>query len=155
MQATRILWGQVLAVFIIILAGIWSATQWTAFALGFQSELGAPWFMIGDWPIYSPPSFFWWWFSFDAYAPHVFERGAYIAVSGGLFAIVIAIAMSVWRAREIKNVQTYGSARWASNHEVRSAGLLGDNGVLLGKFGNQYLRHDGPEHVLCYAPTRS
>jgi len=154
-QATRILWGQVLAVFIIILAGIWSATQWTASALGFQSELGAPWFLIGDWPIYSPPSFFWWWFSFDAYAPHVFEQGAYIAVSGGLFAIAIAIAMSVWRAREIKNVQTYGSARWASNREVRSAGLLGDNGVLLGKFGNQYLRHDGPEHVLCYAPTRS
>ncbi|HEY9092267.1 conjugal transfer protein TraG [Parasphingorhabdus sp.] len=155
MQATRILWGQVLAVFIIILAGIWSATQWTASALGFQPELGAPWFMIGDWPIYSPPSFFWWWFSFDAYAPLIFERGAYIAVSGGLFAIVIAIAMSVWRAREIKNVQTYGSARWASNREVRFAGLLGDNGVLLGKFGNQYLRHDGPEHVLCYAPTRS
>ena len=155
MQATRILWGQVLAVFIIILAGIWSATQWTASALGYQSELGAPWFMIGDWPIYSPPSFFWWWFSFDAYAPHVFERGAYIAVSGGLIAIVVAISMSVWRAREIQNAQTYGSARWANNREVRSAGLLGDNGVLLGKFGNQYLRHDGPEHVLCYAPTRS
>ena len=155
MQATRILWGQVLAVFIIILAGIWSATQWTASALGFQPELGAPWFMIGDWPIYSPPSFFWWWFSFDAYAPHIFERGAYIAVSGGLFAIVIAITMSVWRAREIKNAQTYGSARWANRSEIRSAGLLGDDGVLLGKFGNQYLRHDGPEHVLCYAPTRS
>lgn len=155
MQATRILWGQVLAVLIVILFGIWCATQWTASALGYQPELGAPWFMIGDLPVYSPPSFFWWWFSFDAYAPHVFERGAYIAVSGGLVAIVIAIAMSVWRAREIKNAQTYGSARWANNREVRSAGLLGDNGVLLGKFGNQYLRHDGPEHVLCYAPTRS
>ena len=155
MQATRILWGQVLAVLIVILFGIWCATQWTASALGYQPELGAPWFMVGDLPVYSPPSFFWWWFSFDAYAPHVFERGAYIAVSGGLVAIVIAIAMSVWRAREIKNAQTYGSARWANNREVRSAGLLGDNGVLLGKFGNQYLRHDGPEHVLCYAPPRS
>lgn len=155
MQATRILWGQVLAVFVIILVGIWSATQWTAFALGYQSELGAPWFMVGDWPIYSPPSFFWWWFSFDAYAPHIFERGAYIAVSGGLFAIVVAVTMSVMCAREIKNAQTYGSARWANSREVRSAGLLGDNGVLLGKFGSQYLRHNGPEHVLCYAPTRS
>jgi len=155
MHSTRILWGQVLAVFFIILTGIWSATQWTASALGHQSELGMPWFMIGDWPIYSPPSFFWWWFSFDAYAPHIFERGAYIAVSGGLIAIVVAIAMSVWRAREIKNAQTYGSARWANGREVSAAGLLGDNGVLLGKFGNKYLRHDGPEHVLCYAPTRS
>ena len=155
MQATRILWGQVLAVFIIILIGIWSATQWTASALGYQPELGVPWFMIGDWPIYSPPSFFWWWFSFDAYAPKVFDHGAYIAVSGALFAIIIAISMSVWRAREIKNAQTYGSARWANSREIRSAGMLGNDGVLLGKYGRHYLRHDGPEHVLCYAPTRS
>ena len=58
MQATRILWGQVLAVFTIILASIWSATQWTASALGYQPELGSPWFSIGHWPIYPPPSIF-------------------------------------------------------------------------------------------------
>ncbi len=155
MQATRILWGQVLAVFTIILASIWSATQWTASALGYQPELGSPWFRIGHWPIYPPPSIFWWWFSYDAYAPHIFERGGTIAVSGGFVAIVVAMAMSIWRAREIKNAETYGSARWANKREVRSAGLLGDKGVVLGKSGNLYLRHDGPEHVLCYAPTRS
>jgi type IV secretion system protein VirD4 len=27
--------------------------------------------------------------------------------------------------------------------------------VILGRFGRDYLRHDGPEHVLCFAPTRS
>jgi type IV secretion system protein VirD4 len=26
---------------------------------------------------------------------------------------------------------------------------------MLGRFGRDYLRHDGPEHVLCFAPTRS
>jgi hypothetical protein len=26
---------------------------------------------------------------------------------------------------------------------------------VLGQFNNQYLRHDGPEHVLCFAPTRT
>ena len=76
-------------------------------------------------------------------------------MSGGFVAIVVAMAMSIWRAREIKNAETYGSARWANKREVRSAGLLGDTGVVLGKSGNLYLRHDGPEHVLCYAPTRS
>jgi type IV secretion system protein VirD4 len=65
------------------------------------------------------------------------------------------MGMSVWRAREIKNAETYGSARWAKASEVRRAGLLDDKGVLLGKLNNLYLRHDGPEHVLCYAPTRS
>lgn len=155
MQATKILWGQVIAVFLIVLSGIWSATQWTAAALGFQPELGEPWFTLLGWRIYHPYDFFWWWFVFDAYAPHIFDTGGIIAVSGGMVAIAVAIGMSVWRAREIKNAETYGSARWAKPSEVRRAGLLDDKGVLLGKLNNLYLRHDGPEHVLCYAPTRS
>lgn len=155
MSATKILWGQVLAVFAIVLAAVWGATQWTAAALGYQAGLGAPWFMLGHIPVYSPPSFFWWWFSYDAYAPAIFLHGAYIATSGGLISIVVAIAMSVWRAREAKHAETYGSARWAKLPEVRAAGLLGESGVVLGKLGNLFLRHDGPEHVLCFAPTRS
>ncbi len=63
--------------------------------------------------------------------------------------------MSVWRAREAKTVETYGSARWAQPDEVKAAGLLGSDGVVLGKLERAYLRHDGPEHVLCFAPTRS
>ncbi|WP_328279484.1 conjugal transfer protein TraG [Sphingobium sp.] len=155
MSATKILWGQVIAVFLIVLSSIWSATQWTASALAYQPELGPPWFMVGDWPIYPPPAFFGWWFSFDAYAPDIFQTGAYIAVSGGFVSIAVAIGMSVWRARELKNAETFGSARWASEKEIRKAGLLGGDGVVLGQFGRAYLRHDGPEHVLCYAPTRS
>jgi type IV secretion system protein VirD4 len=63
--------------------------------------------------------------------------------------------MSVWRAREVKKVTTYGFARWAETREVRRAGLLRADGVLLGRWRGAYLRHDGPEHVLCFAPTRS
>ncbi|SCW50182.1 type IV secretion system protein VirD4 [Sphingobium faniae] len=155
MSATKILWGQIAAVSLIVLIAIWSATQWTASALAYQPELGPPWCMALGWPVYPPYAFFWWWFSFDAYAPDIFQTGAYIAVSGGFVSIAVAIAMSVWRAREAKNAETYGSARWATEDEVRAAGLLGDNGVVLGKLGRAYLRHDGPEHVLCYAPTRS
>jgi type IV secretion system protein VirD4 len=33
--------------------------------------------------------------------------------------------------------------------------MLGHDGVLLGRWHDDYLRHDGPEHVLCFAPTRS
>lgn len=155
MSATKILWGQVIMVFLLVLIAIWTATQWTAAALAYQPQLGSPWFMLGDWPIYPPPAFFWWWFSFDAYAPKVFLTGAYIAVSGGFAAIVVAIGMSVWRARELKNAQTYGSARWAERKEIDAASLLGTTGVILGQVGRDYLRHDGPEHVLCFAPTRS
>jgi type IV secretion system protein VirD4 len=155
MSATKILWGQILVVFLLVLGSIWGATQWTAESLGYQSELGAAWFTFLGHPVYPPPAFFWWWYSFDAYAPHVFEHGSYIAVSGGFAAIIVAIGMSVWRAREVKNAETYGSARWATRAEIKKAGLLGERGVVLGKFNNTYLRHDGPEHVLCFAPTRS
>jgi type IV secretion system protein VirD4 len=155
MSATKILWGQILVVSLIVLATTWAATQWTAWQLGFQPQLGRPWFELFGWPVYHPPAFFWWWYFYDAYAPHVFVEGAYIAASGGFIAIAVAIGMSVWRAREAKNVETYGSARWARADEVRAAGLLGPDGVVLGKFNSAYLRHDGPEHVLCFAPTRS
>ena len=151
----RILWGQIAAVAAIVVLTVWGATQWTAAALAYQSELGRPWFVIGSYPVYLPPAFFWWWFSFDAYAPHVFLKGATIAASGGLLSIVVAIGMSIWRARERRRAETYGSARWASEKDIHRAGLLGDDGVVLGRLGAEYLRHDGPEHVLCFAPTRS
>jgi type IV secretion system protein VirD4 len=154
-SGTKILWGQILIVSSIVLVTTWTATQWTAWRLGFQPQLGLPWFDLAGWPIYYPPAFFWWWYFYDAYAPPIFVEGAYIAASGGFIAIAVAIGMSVWRAREAKNVETYGSARWARPEEVRAAGLLGHDGVVLGKFDRAYLRHDGPEHVLCFAPTRS
>jgi len=131
------------------------ATQWTAWRLGYQLQLGPPWFELAGVPVYLPPAFFWWWYAYDAYAPSIFVEGACIAASGGLISIAVAIGMSVWRAREAKNVATYGSARWATVREARNAGLLGLDGVVLGKLGADYLRHDGPEHVLCFAPTRS
>jgi type IV secretion system protein VirD4 len=133
----------------------WAATQWVAFRLGFQPQLGNPWFELVGLPVYYPPAFFWWWFSFDAYAPAIFVEGGIIAVSGGFLAIAAAILMSIIRAREARNVATYGSARWAEDKEIRAAGLLGPDGVLLGRYHRDYLRHDGPEHVLCFAPTRS
>jgi len=113
--------------------------------------------LVHDWPlpIYQPLAFFIWWFKFDAYAPVIFMQGACIAASGGIAAVVIAIVLSVWRAREARHVTTYGSARWADAREIRRAGLLGPDGVVLGRFDGSYLRHNGPEHVLCFAPTRS
>jgi type IV secretion system protein VirD4 len=155
MSATKILWGQLIVVFLIVLAAVWGATQWVAWRLGFQAQLGPPMDVVWGVPVYPPPAFFLWWYWYDAYAPHVFYEGALIAGSGGFAAIGIAIGMSVWRAREARDVTTYGSARWANEDEVRRAGLLTPDGVVLGRFGRRYLRHDGPEHVLCFAPTRS
>ena len=155
MTPTKLLIGQILVVFAIVVAGVWAATQWCAAMLGYQAELGTAWFQIGNLPIYRPWAIFWWWYSYDAYAPHVFDKAGTLAGASGFLGCAAAIAGSLWRARQSRHVTTYGSARWATSGELVRAGLHNDAGVFLGRFRGRYLRHDGPEHVMAFAPTRS
>ncbi|MDH1210531.1 conjugal transfer protein TraG [Pseudomonas chengduensis] len=155
MQGTNVLFGQIAAVFGIVIAGVWAATQWTAAALGYQARLGSPWFDCFGTPVYHPWRLFDWWFFFGAYAPQIFDTGGAIAAASGLVATGVAIAMSIRRSRQARLVTTYGSARWAQVDDIRKAGLDRATGVFLGLHDEQYLRHEGPEHVLAFAPTRS
>src|SRR5260221_11324609 len=99
----------------IVLVTTWSATQWTAWRLAYQVQLGLPWKHIGSVPLYPPPAFFWWWFSFDAYAPGIFVEGALIAASSGFASASVAIAIWVWRAGDGKGGQTHASERGATS----------------------------------------
>ncbi|SLK12270.1 conjugal transfer protein TraG [Novosphingobium mathurense] len=155
MTPTKILIGQILIVLGIVIASIWSATQWAACQLAYQPELGPPWFIAFGMPVYHPWSIFPWWFSFDAYAPIIFDEAGAIAATGGFIGCGAAIFGSLWRARQSSRLTTYGSARWATRGDMKDAGLLDDRGVALGRFGGRDLRHDGPEHVMAFAPTRS
>jgi type IV secretion system protein VirD4 len=155
MFPARIYLGQIVAVFAIVVAANWCATQWAATALGHQAALGPAWFTVARYPVYLPWRLFEWWYAYDAYAPHVFERAGVLAASGGVAGALFAVLNSVWRARQNQVVTTFGSARWATLKEIAEAGLLWPKGVFLGRVGDHYLRHDGPEHVMCFAPTRS
>ena len=155
MTPTKLLIGQILITFAIVILGLWVATQWAAAMLAYQPELGRPWFRVGGLPLYRPWSVFGWWYHYNAYAPHVFDRAGALAGTSGFLGCAAAIGGSLWRARQSSNVTTYGSARWASQQEVRSAGLLRDTGLFLGTLNGDYLRHSGPEHVMAFAPTRS
>jgi len=155
MTPTRLLIGQIIVVFGIVIAGIWFATQWAAAMLAYQPELGQAWFIFFGTPIYRPWQIFPWWFHFDAYAPEIFDHAGMIAGASGFIGCGAAICGSLWRARQQRHVTTYGSARWATHRDIRRAGLLGDAGVFLGCYDQHYLRHDGPEHVIAFAPTRS
>ena len=68
--------------------------------------------------------------------------------------------MAVRRARRIGGrTDSHGSARWADENEVAGTGLLGPAGVYVGGWLREGrtvpLRHDGPQHVLGFAPARS
>ncbi len=158
MRGTQVLFGQIGAVFGIVIAGVWCATQWTAATLDYQARLGAPWFDLFGQPVYHPWRLFEWWYAYGAYAPQVFDVGGAIAGGSGLAATGVAIGMSVWRSRQTRLVTTYGSARWATAREIEESGLVEPAGVFLGRVSGRarrYLRHRGPEHVMAFAPTRS
>jgi len=155
MTPTKLLIGQILIVFAIVIAGVWAATQWAAAELGYQAQLGAPWLVLFGTPIYQPWKLFEWWYAYEAYAPHIFDRAGMLAGASGFMGCAAAVVGSLWRARQNRLVTTYGSSRWANKREVEGAGLFRAAGVFLGRLGGQYLRHDGPEHVMAFAPTRS
>jgi len=152
---TKLLIGQILVVFAIVIAGVWAATQWAASMLAYQPQLGAAWFMVGDVPVYKPWALFGWWYHFDAYAPIVFDKAGTLAAASGFAGCGAAIFGSLWRARQSRHVTTYGSARWATHADMQRAGLYRETGFMLGLDGKRYVRHDGPEHVMAFAPTRS
>ncbi|SNT09768.1 Type IV secretory system Conjugative DNA transfer [Azospirillum sp. RU38E] len=155
MTPTKLLIGQILVVFAIVILGVWAATQWAAAMLGYQAQLGPAWTVIVGWRVYRPWQLFEWWYWYEAYAPHVFDKAGMLAGASGFMGCAAAIIGSLWRARQTRLVTTYGSSRWATRREVEGAGLFRSAGVFLGRLGRRYLRHDGPEHVMAFAPTRS
>ena len=55
--------------------------------------------------------------------------------------------------------ELHGSAAWADKKTVQRLNLFNSQGVIIGGWpkGNRAiaLRHNGPEHIICFAPTRS
>jgi type IV secretion system protein VirD4 len=74
----------------------------------------------------------------------------------GLVAVPLLLgAVSLALKGRRPGLTTHGSARWATVPEVAHAGLLGREGVVLGRLGGRLLCDDSETHVLLVAPTRS
>lgn len=54
-----------------------------------------------------------------------------------------------------KDRELHGAAQFASAKDIREAGLLGDTGIIVGKYGKQFLQFPGQQFCLLAAPTRS
>jgi len=125
--------------------------------------LGAGAFAWSLGPIYTPLHFLFWARRLRG-SPEAREfwrtgfvvLGLTTAVSAAITAIAVAVVVRRLRPQS----DLHGSARWATEQEARDAGLFAEQGLILGQWPGRkgrgrILRHDGPEHVFVFAPTRS
>jgi type IV secretion system protein VirD4 len=169
---------RVLAAFGVVavaLAGLWAATEVAAARLHDVPALGAPWARIGDWRVYAPWAWMQWSGALGRRAPEVFRQAEALTTGGALLGVLVGVVGALSRRRSPPS-RAHGSARWASARELERAGLFRSHGVVLcqtsegafrtrvdragrprveGTAWGRLVRHDGPEHVLCFAPTRS
>ena len=78
-----------------------------------------------------------------------------------VFAMIYITIFLLMQRKEKKHSDVHGTAHWATHEEIEAEHLLNrKDGVYIGGWEDekgkiQYLRHNGPEHVLGFAPTRS
>lgn len=65
-------------------------------------------------------------------------------------AVVFGLARVLYKP---KKTPLYGDAKFAELRNMKKAGLLDDDGILIGKFKGRYLRVSGNRHVCLRAPT--
>src|SRR5258708_25871335 len=80
-----------------------------------------------------------------------FDRWLALATLAGA-GVVFGMLGAVLRQRPLP---LHGSARLASEREIKAAGLRSAEGILLGRKDGALLCFGGSEHVLVYAPTRA
>lgn len=74
-----------------------------------------------------------------------------VAVGVALILLIVIGGFILYVQRQ----SLYGNARFANLGDIKKAGLLGDDGIVLGKYRGRWLRLGGLTFVLIAAPTRS
>ena len=137
-------------------------TQYLARRFEYDARLGGP--IVGH--FYAPWAWVQWRAEFLATNRMAFV-GAFAVVGIATFVCgFVGFHIIAIRSRRSKAVTTlHGSAHWATPIEIQNSGLIPREnekgaGVYVGAWEDpkkkvHYLRHNGPEHVLAFAPTRS
>ena len=147
-------WKRLVAFAAVAVFGAGLATQMVANSFRFAPSLG---FNFSH--VYPPWSFWLWARQWEGGNPKIFAQafGVGSMVTIGCWLLLL---LDVARRNFRVNPFLHGSARWADLRDIKAASLLNNDGVYVGGWRDKrghihYLRHSGPEHVLCYAPTRS
>ncbi|NVN91829.1 MAG: IncP-type conjugal transfer protein TraG [Desulfuromonadales bacterium] len=146
----------VLVVSLLLFSGLWVSTQYAAKWLYYQPQLGPPFLILHGFRIYAPHKIILWCFRYGSSVPKVFNRALLFTYMGGFAGVGAGMFMAMGRSRQKEELTSHGTARWAEHDDMKKAGLLQGEGIVLGvsKEG-KYLRHDGQEPTLVFAPTGS
>ena len=167
------------------IGGFASCTQYLASELSYSPYLGTPVFNIGNVYFYYPWEIFFWSDAREAYPELTDNLiSMYYVGSAPFWVLAITIKIFKSNGLK-GNRFLHGSARWANKKDIERMALIPHeltfsdkwynlmpwhkkkikagkpDGVFVGAWEDpktkriHYLRHNGPEHILCVAPTRS
>ena len=148
----------ILGLALLVLVAMSVATQEIARAYAYTPALGAPLFALDGFAFYLPWAVFDW---APRVEPAVLDEAQTMAQIAFIVPLLLVMAVFVAKNRNQGNAKLHGSAHWAKREEIEKLGYFVGKGVYVGgwwdkkKKGQLYLRHNGPEHILCFAPTRS
>ncbi|NQY75210.1 MAG: type IV secretory system conjugative DNA transfer family protein, partial [Candidatus Margulisbacteria bacterium] len=136
-------------------------TQYIASQFNYHPNLGVSIFQN----FYLPHQWFVWAFTYYDSHPTLFNH-VYLGFSLSYILILGGYSISLYLLRSKRKIYAnlHGSARFADKEDIIRSGLIQVNasgkGVYVGAWEDtnkdtHYLRHDGPEHILAFAPTRS
>lgn len=146
-----------------------AATQFIAARFQYQPALGRPLGrMKSGGGIYQPFAWMvWGWHNSTSQDPRVRNPlflGEMLVFVGSCACVGLFFMAASRHSRKLmENADDlHGSARWATEEDIRATGLMDtQQGTYVGAWRAEssnrlhYLRHNGPEHILAFAPTRS
>ena len=142
------------------------ATQFIAKRFFYSAALGEPMVTVFGTPIYAPWKWTLWVAKYTSssvpYVKSTTMLGLTIVIVGSVLVILAAMYSNFLRTRKViaGGEHIHGSARFATKNDLEQNGIIKEKkGVYIGAFRDDkfdhYLRHNGPEHIFVFAPTRS
>jgi type IV secretion system protein VirD4 len=128
---------------------LWSMLASILFLLGTGLIRGHQGIPFAEWWLY------WWFYGFDR--PIV---GVWLKISAGMASglpLLLLLTRFLRKGWPGDDRPLHGETRWATYSEMKDGDFFTSfAGLFIGKTARgRYLRFGGPEHVACYAPTRS